>query len=283
MDQKDVRFPCCIYEVTDPEKIYRSLALEQIKNYGEKTVLEDGKVLHSNYDAEEWDGGDRKLVRCRKCGGLFLTLYYYDYNFFDGYDSYDNWIPVKTEEEADLLNILIDGKGGFRINAPRYLCRANWNYRWAGKEDPVPCDPEELRKLIREWYPDADQELLEKLIRSAGTEHAAEKHPWVKMEEQEPDPDEKKTYRYMADFSLDPPVLIRLGSFAKMEADMFVHPGVWKDTPRLNDLRVGLGDILDYDDVSEEEAMEILERRKAFYEKNTAERKEKEGGGKTDD
>ncbi len=75
--------------------------------------------------------------------------------------------------------------------------------------------------------------------------------------EPEPEPEENegdKDYRYMADWDFDPPVLIRLGSFAKMEADMFVYPGVWKDTPRLNDIRVGLGPWLEYDDVSKKKS-----------------------------
>ena len=277
IDQNGVRFPCCIYEVTDSVKIYRSLALEQMKNYGEKTVLEDGTVLHNNYDTEGWDGGDRKLLRCRKCGGLFFCLYYYDYNMYDGYYSCNDWIPVRTEEEADLLNILIDGNGGFRSVTERYLHRSDWTYKWVGTGDPVDCDPEELRKLIRERYADTDPELLEKLIRTAGTEHAPEKNPWVKPEEKEPDPEEEKpepeeekSYRYLANFSWDPPTLIRLGSYERMEADKLVYPGVWKDTPRLNDIRVGLGDVLDYDDVTEEEAMKILERNKAYYEQIAA-------------
>ena len=88
--------------------------------------------------------------------------------------------------------------------------------------------------------------------------------------------EEETEYRYMADWRWDPPTLIRLGSFAKMEADMFVYPGVWKDTPRLNDIRVGLGGVLDYDDVSEEEAIEIRERLLADYARIA---KEREGKG----
>ena len=77
--------------------------------------------------------------------------------------------------------------------------------------------------------------------------------------------------------SHNPPTLIRLGSFAKMEADMFVYPGVWKDTPHLNDIRVGLGCYMDYDDVSEKEAMEIMKQLRERYDRITAERRESPG------
>ena len=69
----------------------------------------------------------------------------------------------------------------------------------------------------------------------------------------------------MADWECDPPTLIRLGSFEEMEADMFVYPGVWKDTPRLNDIRVGLGDCMRYDDISEKTAAGIMEKWRAYW------------------
>ena len=77
----------------------------------------------------------------------------------------------------------------------------------------------------------------------------------------------KPGYRYMINRDDEPPTLIRLGSFTKMEADMFVYPGVWKDTPHLNDLRVGLGSYMDYDDISEKEAMEIMEKLREHYDR----------------
>ena len=267
MGRNDPRLRCCTYGMTDEAALYRNLKLEEIKEYGEKTTLEDGTVLHMNYDTENWDGGRRSLDRCRRCGALFLSLYSYDYDPYDGYYGHNLWIPVKSEEEADLLNILLDSRTELRVTSGPYLMRADWNYSWVGEGETVFCDPDELRELIREWYEDVNPELLERLIRKAGTEHAAEKKPWKKMEEKKPDPNVKKSYSYLADFSCDPPDLIRLGSFAEMEADRFVYPGVWKDTPRLNDIRVGLGGILDYDRISEKEAMEIMRRNRACFEK----------------
>lgn len=82
-----------------------------------------------------------------------------------------------------------------------------------------------------------------------------------------------KRYQYMANRDYDPPALIRLGSFADMEADMFVSPGVWKNTPHLNDIRVGLGCFMDYDDISEGEAMEIMRRKQEFYDRQAGKKK----------
>ena len=94
-------------------------------------------------------------------------------------------------------------------------------------------------------------------------EYTEEAYP----EEEEAEEEPKKDYRYMASWDHDPPILIRLGSFAKMEADMFVAPGEWKETPQLNDIRIGLGSYMDYDDISEKEAMKMMENLQEHYDR----------------
>lgn len=74
-------------------------------------------------------------------------------------------------------------------------------------------------------------------------------------------------YAYMVCRDGKIPTLIRLGSFAGMEADLYAFPGVWKDTPHLNDIRVGKGCFMDYDDVSDEEAEEIRLQIQAEYDR----------------
>ena len=269
-----IPFPCCIYKVTDTDKIYRSFHLQQIKDYGDEVKLADGTLLHKDDKGKDNDGGwtGRKLVRCCDCGALFLNFYTYYYDMYDPY-SVETWCPVASEEEADLLNILLDGKREFGMGPVREILRSDWNYSWTAGADPVPCDPEELRRLIREAYADADPELLEDLIRGAGTEHAAEKTPMPKPAKRKKK-NGPKDYRYMARFDYDPPTLIRLGSFEDMEADMYAYPGFWKDTPRLNDIRVGLGNVMDYDDITEAEAMEIKKELQAYYDRLSAKDKE---------
>ncbi len=84
----------------------------------------------------------------------------------------------------------------------------------------------------------------------------------------------EKKYRYLARTDREIPTLIRLGSFAKMEADLYAYPGVWKDTPHLNDIRVGGASFMDYDDITEEEAEKIRKQIQAEYDRME---KEKEG------
>lgn len=74
-------------------------------------------------------------------------------------------------------------------------------------------------------------------------------------------------YSYMVNRDGRLPSLIRLGSFARMEADLYAYPGVWKDTPHLNDIRVGKGCFMDYDDVSDEEAESIRLQIQADYDR----------------
>ena len=38
--------------------------------------------------------------------------------------------------------------------------------------------------------------------------------------------------------------------------------GGWVSSPRLNDIRYGLGPFMEYDDISEEKAMELIRKEK---------------------
>ena len=79
----------------------------------------------------------------------------------------------------------------------------------------------------------------------------------------------KKQYEYMVCRDCDPPSLIRLGSLDTMEADIFTYPGVWESRPHLNDIRIGKGPFMDYDSITEEEAMEIMKRKQEAYDRES--------------
>ena len=269
------RYRCCTYDL-EAEALCRNLQLQEIKSYGDSVTLEDGSVLYR----KEYDEGlfyetnEKTLCRCRKCGALFLKDYHYESDMYDPWSS-ERLYPVTSEEEADLISILMDGK---ETGLPdfRRIYRYDWNYKWIGKEEPRPLDVEELKEMIRNKYAAVNREQLERLIRKAGQERMAEKTP---MPEPDPEPEEdgggtEKNYQYLADWDDDPPTLIRLGSFARMEADMFVYPGVWKDTPHLNDIRVGGGCWMDYHEISEAEAMITMGKLQAYYDRQTAEEKD---------
>ena len=272
-NQANLSWRCCVYDV-EAEQIYRNFELQEIKSYGDSVTLEDGTVLYrEEYNADLFsETNERTLCRCRKCGALFLNDYHYESDFYDSWSS-SSLYPVPSEEEADLINILMDGK---ETGLPdfRRPCRYGWKYNWIGKEEPRPLDTEELKEMIRKKYAAANRELLEKLILKAGQEKMVEKTPMPEPEPEEVKEETEKEYRYMANRDHNPPTLIRLGSFAKMEADMFAYPGVWKDTPHLNDIRVGQGCFMDYDDISEKEAMEIMEKCQAYYDRKTGKEKE---------
>lgn len=263
---------CCVYDL-EAEELYRNFRLQRIKSYGDSVTLEDGTVLYRKEHDETLfsETNERTLRRCLKCGALFLDDYHYESDMYDSWSSSCQY-PVFSEEEADLVNILMDGKENGLPDFRRPY-QYGWSYGWTGKEDPRPLDAEELKEMIRKKYAAADPKLLENLIRKAGQEHMVEKTPVPEPEPKKTEEESEKNYRYMANWNQDPPRLIRLGSFAEMEADMFVYPGVWKDTPYLNDIRIGLGCYMDYDDISEKEAMEIMEKLKADYGRIADERK----------
>ena len=272
---KAVRIRCCTYDL-EADQLYRNLALQEIKSYGDKVTLEDGTVLHrTERDPSLYaESNEMTLCRCVKCGALFLHDYHYESDMYDPWSS--TWMyPVASEEEADLLNILLDGK---KTGLPdfRRIYRYDWSYSWQGTEEPRPLDTDELKNMIRKKYAHVDQTLLENLIRKAGQERMTEKIPMPEPKsDPEPEEDEgEKKYLYMANWDREPPTLIRLGSFAKMEADMFVYPGVWKDTPRLNDIRVGLGPCMDYDSISDKTAAELMGKLQAYYDRLAAEKED---------
>ena len=68
--------------------------------------------------------------------------------------------------------------------------------------------------------------------------------------------------------------LIRLGDCDVAE---FFTLGGWVSSPRLNDIRYGLGPFMEYDDITEEKAMEII--RKEKEEAEAWKREHEEGGG----
>lgn len=136
---------CHIYGIGDPEEAAASLEIEGIKGYGEETWIrgEHNIFLHDNY---AWDYGSRSLFRCRKCGGMFLS----EHSGFtamnpDNDGHYSDMIPVWSEEEADLLNIVL-GPSGLEHLPVRHLCENNRRYCWVGDETPAPPDIEALRE-----------------------------------------------------------------------------------------------------------------------------------------
>ena len=161
-------FPCHICGIADAREAYDSFHVAWARDYGDNVTLEDGTLLHWNHT---WDDGKRYLLRCRECGGLMLVQSSEFHSFSDSPDGYyEDWIPVASVEEGDLLNILCDG-GDLDNCDIWHLMQNNGKFHWKDGDEPRPCDPEELRKKIREKYAGLNPErkkMLEKLISEAG-------------------------------------------------------------------------------------------------------------------
>ncbi len=111
-------------------------------------------------------------MRCNVCGGLMLTqLSFEECPYWDDPDLYyRDYIPVASVEEADLLNILRNEKE-LKDYPARHLRRDDLRYLWTDQKEPVPNDPEELKKKIRIKYrrlSPKHREMLEKMMEEAG-------------------------------------------------------------------------------------------------------------------
>ncbi len=142
---------CHIYGIEDAKEAYKQLEVEYVKSYGDETRLPDGTLLHYN---SVWDDGYRVLLRCKHCGGLLLkqvSKYESMSDDVDGY--YEDYIPVWSEEEAELLNILL-APMEFENQPIKLLRGNNHKYHWTRGEQPHPMDIEELKRAIAEKYKD---------------------------------------------------------------------------------------------------------------------------------
>ena len=162
------RFPCHIYGMADAGEAHRAFRGELVREYGDNVALEDGTVLHWNY---EWDDGSRDLVRCGECGGLLIRQSSEYHSFSDDPDGYyRDWIPAASVEEADLMNLLLGALEMEQVPC-RHLRSNDFSWFWTQDPEPEANAPDELRRKIREQYAGlspAQRKMLEKLIRQAG-------------------------------------------------------------------------------------------------------------------
>lgn len=167
------RYPCHAWEMEDAKEARKALRLEELKRLGSEVRLEDGTLLHINY-LEGDDYGCRRLYRCRVCGGLVMSQSSMDCWDPTEIEADDEYLPVRSPEEAGLLNILADNGELCRLSG-RILHTFNGSLcKWLGGGEPVPFDPEELKEKIRQKYAGLNpgqKEMLEDLIRkTAGPE-----------------------------------------------------------------------------------------------------------------
>ena len=169
MERKKTCYPCHIWGIEDAEEAGKARKTELVRDYGQDIWLEDGTLL--NY-VNSWEDDGRYLLRCRECGGLMLKQHVVDpAPYFDDPDlEYFDWIPVATEEEGGLLNILL-GEHEMDDYPFRHLRSCDGLVFWSEGKEPVPAAPEELKAKIREKYAalkPKQKKLLEKLMDKAG-------------------------------------------------------------------------------------------------------------------
>jgi hypothetical protein len=102
----DGRELCCIFSFPDADTAARHFDFERVESYGDVYRNWRGKLVHYLH---AWDAGERTLIRCRKCGALFLRQ---DSEFHgtygdDGYHT--NLLPVANRDEALTYNKKYDG------------------------------------------------------------------------------------------------------------------------------------------------------------------------------
>ena len=121
--QSDTGRTCIAFEFDDPIKAREHMRYELVTDYGKYAY---GHYLHT------WDDGNRFLARCRNCGGYILIQSSEFLSFTDAPDGYyTDWFPVRSPEEADLLNRKYDGYAIEKEFAGRYLMETNGELSWS--------------------------------------------------------------------------------------------------------------------------------------------------------
>lgn len=163
------RWPCHLWEMENAEEAKKAFGVTQVSVLGPEVRLEDGTLLHINYDEQD-NYGCRRLYRCRTCGGLILGQSSMDCWDPTDIDADDDYMAVRSPEEAGLLNILLDYGGFFQVPGRKFHTFNHYVCKWLGSGEPAPNDPEELKEKIRRKYSGLkpeQKEMLENLIREA--------------------------------------------------------------------------------------------------------------------
>lgn len=93
---------CCLFREKTLNHSEVCSRLSPLTDYGD--VSESGTTLHM------WDDGGRRLMRCSRCGALFLYQRSEYHSFSDdGDDLYCDWFQVDSKAQADMLNQCASG------------------------------------------------------------------------------------------------------------------------------------------------------------------------------
>ena len=111
---------CCTFFQDSAEAAGNEMNLEIVKEY-------DNGV-------PPFDGGKRRLYRCRKCG-CFIFSQFSEHGFSGADGCYAGFYPVANITEADRINAACDPLPKASMINGRYLQCTNGKYQWFGAND----------------------------------------------------------------------------------------------------------------------------------------------------
>jgi hypothetical protein len=122
---------CCIFSFPDAETAAKHRDLEFVESYGDSCKDLRGEVhyLHA------WDDGERTLLRCRKCGALFLQQSS-EFHGVHGDDSYyTDLFPVESRNEALAYNRKYNGFEIKEKYTGTWIWNSNAGWQWNKHEN----------------------------------------------------------------------------------------------------------------------------------------------------
>jgi hypothetical protein len=115
---------CCLFSYSNANKAVKKMDFEIVEEYGDVFLDKMGTVVHFLHT---WDDGHRTLIRCKKCGALFLRQCSEFHNMCDdsGDSHYTCWFPVACREEALIYNEKYSGLDLEREYSGVWIWRCN--------------------------------------------------------------------------------------------------------------------------------------------------------------
>ncbi|MDR2638321.1 MAG: hypothetical protein LBC09_00615 [Helicobacteraceae bacterium] len=123
---------CCIFSFPDAETAANNFDFEVVERYGNAYKNWRGKVIHHLHT---WDDGGRALIRCRKCGALFLRQDSEYRGTYGGDSYYTDLFSVKNRNEAIAYNKKYDGYAIEREYKGAKIWNSNAGWRWNMTQD----------------------------------------------------------------------------------------------------------------------------------------------------
>ncbi len=124
---------CCLFQCASADEAARSRDFEVVEDYGDTYCDSDGNAVHYLHS---WDDGCRMLVRCRKCGALFL-MQKSEFHSLKEDRYYIDYFAISSREEALVLNAAYDGFAMERSYKGARLWSVDDHWLWIKPEEKL--------------------------------------------------------------------------------------------------------------------------------------------------